>query len=577
MTERMKNRLLSRKAGKADGMVFAIWVILVCIIRYFHEPWFDEMQAWEIARFASVKEILFEVTHYEGHPQLWHLLLMPFARMELPAKATIFCINLIFSGGGVLYLLYRSPFPRILRWYLPFTYYIFYLHSVHTRPYCMTMLAFFLLAAAFPERNQKPGKYVGCMIFLCFTTVYGVIFSCGFCLVWVWEIFQEYQKKKNVKDIIKDKRFYWLIVILMAALFILCCTLPAEDNYNGRKKLTWAIRLERLYYVPLIFFDCTFGTVMLEDESLEFTGTHILGAVIGAIQWAVWIPLLKKNRKLLLCIVPYLIGAIFCAFVYFGVHHLEVFQLLFIFILWVMFAEGIEMPEIYGKIRKKIDSQMTIKLLKAVSAMAICAPVIYTIGSAVLEIRYRYGPQEMADFVKNNHLEDRKIMIQWGYEMAEDDSEDGVSLVVQDETLPMESYPPIAKQLTYFMGDAATVYAYADRDADFFTYFNIGESQRKWMIWKDQTPEQLQETFEKWQEIGLPDFIFGSVPIQEAFTEEQLEGVTYYWIDDLHYGKIWKLDYTEGVDHVYIREDLLEEYPQFEIKKYATILTKPEE
>ena len=235
------------------------------------------------------------------------------------------------------------------------------------------------------------------------------------------------------------------------------------------------------------------------------------------------------------------------------------------------------MPEIYGKIRKKIDSQMTIKLLKAVSAMAICAPVIYTIGSAVLEIRYRYGPQEMADFVKNNHLEDRKIMIQWGYEMAEDDSEDGVSLVVQDETLPMESYPPIAKQLTYFMGDAATVYAYADRDADFFTYFNIGESQRKWMIWKDQTPEQLQETFEKWQEIGLPDFIFGSVPIQEAFTEEQLEGVTYYWIDDLHYGKIWKLDYTEGVDHVYIREDLLEEYPQFEIKKYATILTKPEE
>ena len=115
MKERIKHFLTDRRAGRAEWVVLAVWVLLVCLVRHFHEPWFDETQAWQIARFASLKEILTEVEHYEGHPPLWHLVLLPFARAELPYKITIFCIGMVFSGASVWLLLFRSPFPRILR------------------------------------------------------------------------------------------------------------------------------------------------------------------------------------------------------------------------------------------------------------------------------------------------------------------------------------------------------------------------------------------------------------------------------------------------------------------------------
>ena len=39
-----------------------------------HEPFFDEAEAWQIARSVSLKTLFLETTHYEGHPPLWHLI-----------------------------------------------------------------------------------------------------------------------------------------------------------------------------------------------------------------------------------------------------------------------------------------------------------------------------------------------------------------------------------------------------------------------------------------------------------------------------------------------------------------------
>ena len=55
-------------------IVYAVGHLLMGLV---HEPWYDEAVAWQIARSASVKDILFEIPHYEGHPPLWHLILAP--------------------------------------------------------------------------------------------------------------------------------------------------------------------------------------------------------------------------------------------------------------------------------------------------------------------------------------------------------------------------------------------------------------------------------------------------------------------------------------------------------------------
>lgn len=56
-------------------IVFIAYVTVTVTVSCFHEPWFDEAQAWLIARDCSWKELLTVRTHYEGHPPLWWMLL----------------------------------------------------------------------------------------------------------------------------------------------------------------------------------------------------------------------------------------------------------------------------------------------------------------------------------------------------------------------------------------------------------------------------------------------------------------------------------------------------------------------
>lgn len=72
------------KKYRIECIIMLVYIVGISVISYFHEPWFDEAQAWQIARSASIKDILFKIPHWEGHPQLWHLLLVPFAKLGAP-------------------------------------------------------------------------------------------------------------------------------------------------------------------------------------------------------------------------------------------------------------------------------------------------------------------------------------------------------------------------------------------------------------------------------------------------------------------------------------------------------------
>ncbi|MBR0510949.1 MAG: hypothetical protein IJJ81_00055 [Ruminococcus sp.] len=69
---------------KITGLiVLFLYTAGIIFITSFHELWFDETQAWLIAKSASYKEIFTYIPHYEGHPPLWHLILAVFAKTAL--------------------------------------------------------------------------------------------------------------------------------------------------------------------------------------------------------------------------------------------------------------------------------------------------------------------------------------------------------------------------------------------------------------------------------------------------------------------------------------------------------------
>jgi hypothetical protein len=81
----------------APRLALALYVALVALLLPRHEPWFDEGQAWLMARDLGLGELFLHKLRYEGTPGLWHLLLAPLAKAGLP----YFTLQLVAAAAAV--------------------------------------------------------------------------------------------------------------------------------------------------------------------------------------------------------------------------------------------------------------------------------------------------------------------------------------------------------------------------------------------------------------------------------------------------------------------------------------------
>ena len=146
----------TKKNNVLEIFFYCLFCVSTIVLSIYHEPWFDELQAWAISK-DSLYNILFFLPHYEGHPPLWHLILKSFSYFNVPVEYGIKIPNLLFMFGAVWLLIFKSPFPQTVRLVLPFTYFIFYQYSIISRPYsifCFALLKVkglnrYLLASTF--------------------------------------------------------------------------------------------------------------------------------------------------------------------------------------------------------------------------------------------------------------------------------------------------------------------------------------------------------------------------------------------------------------------------------------------
>ena len=115
----------SLSAVKVGTIVLAVYSVALVIMMFFHEPWYDEAQAWMIAKAASYGDMFFVIPHVESHPPLWHLLLSIPAKLGLPYEVSLKAVNFVFALGTVYLIEFKSPFTNITKTVLPFTYFFF--------------------------------------------------------------------------------------------------------------------------------------------------------------------------------------------------------------------------------------------------------------------------------------------------------------------------------------------------------------------------------------------------------------------------------------------------------------------
>lgn len=134
------------------------YVLINLILLLYHEPWRDEAQIWLLARDVPVWKLPAQMA-FEGNPCLWHLLMVPFARLGIPCFMQNVISYLAVTAAAFL-LVYRSDFPYGVKALLLCSPFLTYYYGVIAGSYCLIPLFLFLLADWFPTRKEKPVRYM---------------------------------------------------------------------------------------------------------------------------------------------------------------------------------------------------------------------------------------------------------------------------------------------------------------------------------------------------------------------------------------------------------------------------------
>ncbi len=160
-----------------------------------HENWRDEAQAWLLARDLSIPE-LFAQMSYEGHPCLWHLLLMPLAKLGLPYVSMNVLSLTIMSVAAALFL-WKAPLPLPMKALALFGFGFSYYYPVISRSYCLIPLFAFMMACFYPARREKPLRYGLAIALMVQTHVIMLGMAAMASMVWLAEALAGYRRDRR--------------------------------------------------------------------------------------------------------------------------------------------------------------------------------------------------------------------------------------------------------------------------------------------------------------------------------------------------------------------------------------------
>lgn len=521
-----KSKSLSR--DRLTGIIlFFILTALSVSGTFFHEPWFDEIQAYLIARDASFHDIFFVLPHYEGHPPLWHILLLP-AKLGLSCRAALNLAQIVTFAGFAAMLELRSPFGWKMKIFLSLNYYILYQYSVISRPYAMLMLAGLLVADVYPDRDKKPFRYLLAMLFICLCHSYGIAVAGGLAAA---DLLHRILKEKSISGVLKNtnKKLIASYCLLLAGAVIIIADIFPQGNANG-------IRLLHFNKVILAFIMCwtllpsetVFTSYINDDTWLQTLDPGLTDLIVGgffsALIWYILISICKKRKIISELLIPYIFLTFFLS-MYAMPHHFGIFITFSIMILWIaQKTEPITIEELKAPLEKSQSLKKCSRyIVGAFFGIAAAVNIYWSVYSYSIDIKNPYDAGEnAAQWIKDNDLEDKKIFSAWN-----------------EDTTRMLTYG--STSVNGFM--EKNIFINADQGASYSTHVMT-------------TDEEYASDIEWMRSLGSPDVILtSSVSIAEETKQLGLEDK--YTLCYLKRGqRVFKDKIITVYTVIYVRSDL---------------------
>lgn len=180
--------------SKTFWICIIFWVLITLVRLFNHQPWFDEANVWIIAQKANIFQ-LFLLPKIEGHPFLWYMTVMPFAKLNLAYPYSLLLVNWLFCFGAIFILWKYAPFNNWLKAFITFSFPFFVLFPIVARCYAISIFLLFLLTALYEKKSKYPNIYA-VLIFLCANTnVMALIGAFVFGVFLIFDLVHQKQKK----------------------------------------------------------------------------------------------------------------------------------------------------------------------------------------------------------------------------------------------------------------------------------------------------------------------------------------------------------------------------------------------
>ncbi|NET91286.1 MAG: hypothetical protein F6K45_24900 [Kamptonema sp. SIO1D9] len=195
---------------------------------FHHELWFDELQAWLIARDSNSLVDLFQNIRYEGHPGLWHLCLYFLNKItDRPLIMQFFHLGIATLS---IYLLVKfSPFTRLQKFLFSFGYFPFYEYSLLSRNYALGILLCFIFCVYFQQRNRKYVLLFFILALAANTNVHSLLIAVWLGATLIFEYFLK-QKLSLESPTAKKKLLIGIVVFSLGIILAISQLVPPEDR-----------------------------------------------------------------------------------------------------------------------------------------------------------------------------------------------------------------------------------------------------------------------------------------------------------------------------------------------------------
>lgn len=441
--KRIWNKLYLNNNTNLNIVIWMLYILFLCSISFYHEPWHDEAQAWLIARDDSIWQLLTVTTHYEGHPPLWHLCLMPFAKLGVPYELGLKSVNLFFGSLAAGLVICKSPLPWYLRFTIPFSYFFFYQYGVINRSYSLLLALIMLSAYYYPQRKTKPYHLALSLGAMAATQAYGMMLACGIALAWLWEIVKQLRStlELSILDLWHRREVKALVLLLIIAVFNGLLILPKPDTAFMQgviKRQKFDSFFYALFYIPgqIIYNndfkdsqkDNAFAFIAdtLQHYVQDLSSTGIYGVLIiiaflldysyGFIFLLFLFYISCLSHKLPLFVFSTLSYVLMVTFLLWKQYHAGILAGFYVFLLWQIYSDSNNVMNIEEHFQRQFTTTREYRLIK----IALYGVVVLILGvniywsgvASYLDVTTKYDfSRSVADYIKDNNLTERSFWV----------------------------------------------------------------------------------------------------------------------------------------------------------------------